>query len=32
MTGIFHDEFDVLCGLEQMKEDEVMTKFEVILG
>jgi hypothetical protein len=25
MTGSFHDQFEVLCGLEQMIEDDVMT-------
>jgi hypothetical protein len=28
----FHDQFEVLCGLEQMRKDAVMTKFEVLLG
>jgi hypothetical protein len=30
MAGTFHDKFEVLCGLEQMIEDDVMTKFEVV--
>jgi hypothetical protein len=25
VTGIFHDQFDVLCGLEQMIDDDAMT-------
>jgi hypothetical protein len=25
VTGSFHDQFEVLCGLEQMIEDVVMT-------
>jgi hypothetical protein len=31
-TGRFHDEFEVLCGLEQMIEDDVVTYLEVIFG
>jgi hypothetical protein len=30
VTGIFRDQIEVLCGLEQMVEDNVMTEFEVI--
>jgi hypothetical protein len=25
VTGRFHDQFEVLCGLDQMIEDDVMT-------
>jgi hypothetical protein len=25
LTGIFHDQFEVLCGLEEMRDDDVMT-------
>jgi hypothetical protein len=25
VTGIFHDQFEELCGLVQMMEDDVMT-------
>jgi hypothetical protein len=32
MTESFHDQFEVLCGLDQMMEEDVMTKFEVIYG
>jgi hypothetical protein len=32
MTGSFHDQFEVLCGLYQMMEEDVMTKYEVIYG
>jgi hypothetical protein len=32
VTGSFHDQFEVLCGLDQMIEDDVMTKFEVKCG
>jgi hypothetical protein len=30
VTGIFHDQFEVICGLDQMIDDDVLTKFEVI--
>jgi hypothetical protein len=30
VTGCFHDKFEVLCGLEQIIEDDVMTLFDVI--
>jgi hypothetical protein len=30
VTGRFHDKFEVQCGLEQMIEDDVMTKYEVL--
>jgi hypothetical protein len=32
MTGRFNDKFEVLCGLDQMMEEDVMTKYEVICG
>jgi hypothetical protein len=32
MTGRFHDQFETLCGLNQMMEEDVMTKYEVIYG
>jgi hypothetical protein len=32
VTGSFHDQFEVLCLLLQMIEDDVMTKFEVFCG
>jgi hypothetical protein len=32
VTGSFHNQFKVLCGLEQMIEDNVITLFEVIYG
>jgi hypothetical protein len=32
MTGSFHDKFEVMFGLDQMMEEEVMTKYEVICG
>jgi hypothetical protein len=31
VTGRFHDQFEVLCELEQMIEVDVMTKFDMIL-
>jgi hypothetical protein len=30
VTGIFQDKYNVLFGLEQMTEDDVMTYFDVI--
>jgi hypothetical protein len=30
VTGSFQDQIEVLCGLEQLVEDNVMTEFEVI--
>jgi hypothetical protein len=30
VRGIFHDKFEVLCGLNLMIEDDVMTYFEVL--
>jgi hypothetical protein len=32
LTGNFHDQFEVLCGLEEMIDDDVMTWFDVICG
>jgi hypothetical protein len=32
LTRSFHDQFEVICGLFQMIEDDVMAKFEVICG
>jgi hypothetical protein len=32
LTGTFHDKFEVLFGLDQMMEDDVMTKFQVLCG
>jgi hypothetical protein len=32
VKGSFHDQFDVLCGLEQMMETDAMTKYKVICG
>jgi hypothetical protein len=32
MTGSFHDQFEVLCGLDRMMEEDVMTKYEVRCG
>jgi hypothetical protein len=32
LTGIFHEQFEVLCGLEQMIGDDVSTKYEVLCG
>jgi hypothetical protein len=32
VTGSFHDTFELLCGLDQMLEEDVMTKYEVIFG
>jgi hypothetical protein len=30
VTGSFHDKFEVICGLEQMIEEDAMTKFDMI--
>jgi hypothetical protein len=30
VTGSYHDHFQVLLGLQQMIEDDVMTKFDVL--
>jgi hypothetical protein len=27
VRGSLHDQFEIICGLEQMVEDDVMTKF-----
>jgi hypothetical protein len=32
VRGSFHDIFELLCGLDQMMEEDVMTKYEVICG
>jgi hypothetical protein len=32
VTGRFHHHMQVMCGLEQMIEDDVMTKFDVLYG
>jgi hypothetical protein len=32
VAGSFHEYFEVLYGLEQMIEDDVLTLFEVICG
>jgi hypothetical protein len=32
LRGRFHDQFEVPCGLVEMIEDDVMTKFVVIFG
>jgi hypothetical protein len=32
VTGSDHDQFEEICGLEQMINDDVMIKFEVICG
>jgi hypothetical protein len=32
VAGSFHDHFEVVCGLEQMIEDDVITLFQVICG
>jgi hypothetical protein len=32
VTRSFYGHFEILCGLEQMIEDNVMTKFEVLCG
>jgi hypothetical protein len=30
VTGRFYDKSEVICGLEQVIEDDIMTKFEAI--
>jgi hypothetical protein len=30
VTGSIHDKFEVICGLEKMRKEDVMTKFDVI--
>jgi hypothetical protein len=32
VKGSLPDQFEVLCGLEQLRNDAVMTKFEVLRG
>jgi hypothetical protein len=32
VTGSLHDKFEVVCGLEQMIEEDAITKFEVHCG
>jgi hypothetical protein len=32
VAGSVHDKFEVLCGLEQKIEDDIMSKFEVLCG
>jgi hypothetical protein len=32
VTGSFLNQFEVLCGLEQMRNDNVITQFAVIYG
>jgi hypothetical protein len=32
LTGIIHEKFEVLCGLEQMIRDDFSTKYEVLCG
>jgi hypothetical protein len=32
VAGSCSDQFEVLCGLEQMIEDDVMTEIEVLCG
>jgi hypothetical protein len=32
VSGSFHDKFEVLCGLDQMCKDAVMTYFEFLCG
>jgi hypothetical protein len=32
VAGSIHDKFQVLCGLEQMIYDDIMTSFEVLCG
>jgi hypothetical protein len=32
VTGSFHDKFEGVCGLDQMIEVDVLTKFEVKFG
>jgi hypothetical protein len=29
VRGSFHDQYEVICGLEQMIQDDVLTKFKV---
>jgi hypothetical protein len=32
LIGIFHEQFEVICGLEQMIRDDVLTKYEELCG
>jgi hypothetical protein len=32
VTGVFHDQFEVICGLGHMMETDAMTKYDVICG
>jgi hypothetical protein len=32
VKGTFHDQFEVIVGLEHMGKDAVMTQFEVLCG
>jgi hypothetical protein len=32
VTGSIHVKFEVICGLEQMLEDDILTYFEMLLG
>jgi hypothetical protein len=32
VTGNFHDQFEVICGIEHMIKDDVVTEFLVICG
>jgi hypothetical protein len=32
VRGSFHDQFVLLCGLDQMMEDDFMTKYKVMCG
>jgi hypothetical protein len=32
VTGNFHEQFEVVCGFDQMLDTDVMTKYEVICG
>jgi hypothetical protein len=32
VTGSFHDQFDLIFGLDQMMEYDVMTKYKVTCG
>jgi hypothetical protein len=32
VAGSFHEKFEVICGLEQKIEDDIMTSFEALSG
>jgi hypothetical protein len=32
VKGSFHDQFELLCGFDQMLETDVLTTYEVICG